>query len=440
MKKLLLVSLICVLVFSLAITAMAKVKVVFWTYPSMKVEGLEPGEYEQKVVDQFEEEYPEIEVDFQIFPYSTEGYQKVNFAIASGDPPDIFAQTTMAIGGWACAGLLVPFDLTEEEKNDFLPVAIEAVTFDGKIYGYPIGAHIACLTISRKWAREAGALHLAPFDRPDRHWTVDEFKAYVKAVVDAKLDRIVGMTMWFGCSTAQQNWIMLMVQSFGAKLFVVEDGKYRCVINSPEAIRGVEYFLDIHKSIPGFFPDEIATLTPFKQAGLFKGCALSIGMVRVILQGLAGNEELVEIDFGLVPYPSIEGVPNATLWDWHAFAVFDNGDEEKAKAAQLFVRYFIDNAPKLNEANYFSFPPKKSLPYPAQEFMDNPEVQYHFNELVKLSIDYGTKSPVYTQFKEAFRIAMSGVFTGELTAKEGLDEVADKMNKLLDEFYAKKVK
>jgi len=32
---------------------------------------------------------------------------------------------------------------------------------------------------------------------------------------------------------------------------------------------------------------------------------------------------------------------------------------------------------------------------------------------------------------------MQGVFTGQLTAKEGLDEVASKVNKLLDEFYAK---
>ncbi|GAI84498.1 unnamed protein product, partial [marine sediment metagenome] len=102
MKKLLLISLICILVFSLAITATAKVKLVYWGFPGVTIKGLLPGEYEQKVIDQFEKEYPEVEVELQIIPYDG-GIKKVNLSIVAGTTPDILVDNTFRMGKYADA-------------------------------------------------------------------------------------------------------------------------------------------------------------------------------------------------------------------------------------------------------------------------------------------------------------------------------------------------
>ena len=439
MKKLLLITLICILVFSLAITATAKVKLVYWSFPIISTKGILPGEYEQKVIDQFEKEYPEVEVELQIIPYDG-GIKKVNLSIIAGTTPDILVDSTFRMGKYADAGLLVPFELTEEEKNDFFPFAINACTFNGEIRLWPTVVATTGMTVSKELARQAGALDLLPLDRPDRTWTADEFKAFLQKVASAKLPGVRGITMHFGDAHGQQNFIMLMIQGFGATPFVREDGKYKCTMNSPEAIEGLEFYLDIYNNSPGCFHEGAENLSGFDGGNFFATgkVVTSIGTLVDIIQALEGESQIyADMDASKFPIPSKEGIPNSALLSMDAYGVFDNHDEEKAEYAQLFVKYFCENAPDFLTTHGNSCPVRKSqgIAEAYRKYEDNPEVQYYLNVLPNFGKDYGTRCPVYQQYKEVFRIVMQGVFTGELTAKEGLDEVANKVNKLLDEYY-----
>jgi multiple sugar transport system substrate-binding protein len=419
--------------------ATAKVKVSFWTYPSIIVEGLEPGEYEQKVIDQFEKEYPEVDIVLEVIPYEG-GTEKVNLSIVSGTPPDIISDALLRVGNYASFGLLVPFDLTEQEKNDFFPFVIEASSFNGKMYYYPIGIQVQGLSISKKLAREAGVLDLLPFDRPDRHWTADEFKIFLQKIASAKLPGVYSIGMHFGDATSQQFYVMLMCQGFGAKPFTLENGKWKCTLNSPEGIEGLEYYLDIYNNSPGCFPEGVENMSYLDLDNLNANNKLVVYLwgITQIIEGIKGNNQLAaDLELALFPIPSKEGIPNSILLAWCGFGVFDNHDKEKAKYAQMFVRYFCENAPDILVANQNVSPVKKSTPKPFQEFKDNPEVQYYLTEFAKFNKDFGATTPVYGQYKIIFSSVMQGVFTGELTAKEGLDEVTNKVNKLLDEFYAK---
>lgn len=439
MKKLLLVSLICVLVFSFAITAMAKTKITYWTYPAITVEGLQPGEYEQNMIDQFEEEYPEVEVELQIFPYDG-GIKKVDLSIMSGDPPDILIDNVFRVGKYADAGLLVPFDLTEEEKNDFYPFAIEASTFNGEMAVWPTHVNTTGFIVSKKIAKEAKALDLLPLDRPDRNWTADEFKAFLQKVAAANLPGVRGYTLFFGDANGQQVFIMLMLQGFGAVPFVYEDGKYRCTMDSPEAVEGLEYYLDIYNNSPGCFHEGAETLTCFDCGRINSSGDIAVinGGVATILQGLEGTNQIyADADGSLFPIPSKAGISNSSLLSIEAYGVFDNGDAERVKYAQLFVRYFCENAPDFLTIRNNASPVRKSTPIAEayQKYADNPDVQYYLTQLPSYGKDYGTMCPVYQQYKEVWRVNMQGVFTGMITPEEGLDEITRKVNKLLDELY-----
>lgn len=438
MKKLLLVSLICVFVFGLAIMAMAKVELVYWTFPSSNIEGLQPGEYEQRIIDQFIEEYPEVEIELQVIPYDG-GIKKVELSILSETTPDILIDNTFRMGKFADAGLLVPFELTEEEKNDFFPFAINACTFNGEMGLWPTAVWSQGIVVSKRIAREAGALDLLPLDRPDRTWTADEFRAFLRKVASAKLPEVRGIFIHLGDANGQQNFIMLMIQGFGATPFVYEDGKYRCTMNSPEAIEGLEYYLEIYNT-PGCFMEGAENFSCFDNGNTF---ALGIiatggGDIRGLLKGWEGKDQVMaDLDLSIFPVPSKEGVPNSALLSLHAFGVFDNNDQEKAKYAQLFIRYFCKNAKDFLKSQSNASPVARSsvIPEIYQKYKDKIDVQYYLNVLPKFGKDYGTMCPVYQQYKQIWTVVMQGVVIGELTAKEGLDEITNKVNKLLDEYY-----
>ncbi|MBA7552652.1 hypothetical protein ES705_45222 [subsurface metagenome] len=425
--------------FSLAITATAKVKLVYWGFPTVTTKGLLPGEYEQAVIDQFEKEYPEVEIELQIIPYDG-GVKKVNLSIIAGTTPDILIDNTFRMGKYADAGLLVPFDLTEEEKDDFYPSALEASTFNDKVYLYTVQVATTGMIVSKKFARDAGALDLLPLDRPDRTWTADEFKAFLQKVASAKLPGVRGIVMHFGDANGQQTFIMLMIQGFGATPFVYEDGKYRCTMDSPEAVEGLEFYLDLYNNSPGVFHEGSENLSCFDNGNFYATGKAVVGMgslINIMLALEGKNQIYKDLDLAMFPIPSKEGISNSALLSMEAYGVFDNGDAEKAKYAQLFVRYFCENAPDFLTAHGNASPVRKSqaIAEAYRKFEDNPEVQFYLTKLASFGKDYGTMSPVYQQYKEVFRIAMQGVVTGELTAKEGLDEVARKVNKLLDEYY-----
>lgn len=439
MRKLLLISLICILVFSLAITVTAKVKLAYWTFPVVTLEGVLPGEYEQNVIDQFEKEYPEVEIELQVIPYEG-GNKKIELSIIAGTAPDILSDNVFRMGKFAEARLLVPFDLTEEEKDDFYPFAIEASIFHDKVYLYPIQANFAGMVVSKRIARDAGALDLLPLDRPDRTWTADEFKAFLQKVASAKLPGVRGMVQHFGDAMGQHNFIMLIIQGFGAEPFVVEDGKYRCTMNSPEAIEGLEFYLDLYENSPGCFHEGAENLSCFDNGNIYALGKIAVGMggLANILLGLEGKNQIyADNDLAMFPMPSKEGVPNNALLLMETYGVFDNHDEEKAKYAQLFVKYFCKNAPDFLTAHANTSPVRKSQPVAEvfRKYEDNPEVQYFLTELPKFNKDYGTMSPAYQENREIFRIVMQGILVGELTAEEGLNEVAYKVNKVLDEYY-----
>jgi len=438
LKKILLISLICLLVFSFAITAMAKVNIVYWTYPSSKMEGLLPGEYEQKIIDQFEKKYPEVEIELQVLPYDG-GIKKVELSILTGTTPDILIDNTFRMGKFADAGLLVPFDLTEEERNDFFPFAIKACTFNGKMGLWPTAVWAQGITVSKRIAREAGALDLLPLDQPDRTWTADEFRAFLRKVAAAKLPEVRGIFWHLGDANGQHNHIMLMIQGFGGKPFIKKDGKYICTMNSPEAIEGLEYYLEIYNT-PGCYMEGAENYDCYDNGNTFALgiIATSGGNIAGLLNGLEGKDQVMaDLDLSIFPIPSKEGIPNSALLSIHAFGVFDNGDPEKAKYAQLFIRYLCKNAKDFLTSQGNASPVMRSsvIPEVYQKYKDNVDVQYYLNVLPGFGKDYGTMCPVYQQYKEAWRVVMQGAVTGELTAKEALDEMTRKVNKLLDEYY-----
>jgi maltose/maltodextrin transport system substrate-binding protein len=79
-------------------------------------------------------------------PDLTDKFQQ---AAATGDGPDIVLWAHDRFGEWAAGGLIAPVTPSAEWTGGILPAAMDAVSFDGKIWGYPVGVEAVTLVYNK---------------------------------------------------------------------------------------------------------------------------------------------------------------------------------------------------------------------------------------------------------------------------------------------------
>jgi maltose/maltodextrin transport system substrate-binding protein len=95
---------------------------------------------------QFEKEMG-IPVKVQI---QNEIVEKCRMAAGIGKGPDIFFWAHDLIGEWADSGLLEEVEPSEEFKKTLIPMAWDAVTHNGKLWGYPVAMECVSLIYNKQ--------------------------------------------------------------------------------------------------------------------------------------------------------------------------------------------------------------------------------------------------------------------------------------------------
>lgn len=114
-------------------------KLLVWINGDKGYDGL------QAIGDKFKEE---LGVDVVVeHPESvTDKFQQ---SAATGDGPDIFIWAHDRFGEWAAAGLISPVEPSAEVKDGIFDFAWDAVTFDGKVWGYPMAVEAVGLIYNK---------------------------------------------------------------------------------------------------------------------------------------------------------------------------------------------------------------------------------------------------------------------------------------------------
>lgn len=99
----------------------------------------------QAIGDKFKEELG-IDVVVEHPESVTDKFQQ---SAATGDGPDIFIWAHDRFGEWAAAGLITPIEPSAEIKDGIFDFAWDAVTFDGKIWGYPMAVEAVGLIYNK---------------------------------------------------------------------------------------------------------------------------------------------------------------------------------------------------------------------------------------------------------------------------------------------------
>jgi len=209
----------------------------FWDYQR----GTDLNRWEEEQIAWFEQTHSNVKIEATRLAWQS-GPEKLDVAVFSGNPPDV-AGSALNIA-YVEQGLIEPWDdlLSPEDMADFYPTALNACTWEGRLWAIPWYKTAYIMMLNLDLFRETGV------EPPKGHrWTWEEFLEKMKQLtVDKDGD---GMSEQYGIGInfypeEFESWAFLYNE--GTEI-LSPDGR-RCVFDSPETLRGVENLYDlVHK-------------------------------------------------------------------------------------------------------------------------------------------------------------------------------------------------
>jgi arabinogalactan oligomer/maltooligosaccharide transport system substrate-binding protein len=280
---------LCVLVaasFVLPALAAAQTELVVWH----SYRGAEKDAFE-KVIGAFAEtkKADGISVSTLAVPYDAFA-DKITAAVPRGKGPDVFIYAQDRLGGWVEAGRTIdPIDfyLDETITDRFIPTTMEAMTYQGTIYGLPLNYKVIAQFYNKDVVQE-----------PPK--TTGELVKVATALTDQAAGRF-GLAYWY----SDFYYHAILMNAFGGGVF--GEGR-KPTLNRPENVKSLELllkWLDTDKILPA--EPSTALIT-----NLFNE-----GRAGIVFSGPWFLGEIAEgVNFGLALLPTVDEAGGQPMRPW----------------------------------------------------------------------------------------------------------------------------
>lgn len=321
----------------------------FWqTHNSEETETL------RAMVEEFEAEYPNIDIDMAYEPFDG-AHDKFLVAADAGEGPDVMRAEIM----WACEfadlGLLreVTYFLTDEDREDFLPNTLAPVDYDGDLWGLPQVTDCLAFLYNRQMYADAGL-------EPPATW--EELEAQAEDWRAAHPD-----TCGFAFAISDSYFFLPFLWAFGGDMLNADT--HQPMIAQPEAIEALQYVVAMQDM--GVIPAEFDIANDYNN----RMEQLKSGQVGAIMNGpwctadLILGEAFADSDnLGVAPVPHREGgTERVSPVGGHCLVI--GGDCEEPEAAYLFIHWLTEPEQQARFAAANNLLPTRRSAY------DLPEVQ-----------------------------------------------------------------
>lgn len=138
------------------------------------------------IIDLFKEKYPNVEIEFQFYPWG-EFWDKLNTAYAAGTPPDVHRQDDDEIPFFVQRGVLLPVDEAVGavvNPDELYWSILESTKINGQLWIVAPATRVANLVYNKTLFEEAG-IPLPPRTFPSDEWTWDIFADTARKLTDA---------------------------------------------------------------------------------------------------------------------------------------------------------------------------------------------------------------------------------------------------------------
>src|SRR5205807_1599665 len=196
----------------------------------------------------FRARYPNVSITIQGGPFGPETDQKFDIAILQQKAgPDVFHTTGGDVLKYAAAGQLSEPPLTDAERRDFNPSALQATTYKGKVVAYPLWIVPWFEYINLDLFKEAGVTPPA-----NGNWTYDEFLAAAKKLTFKRAD---GKQI-YGFAHANDEFAFMLID--GGRPY--DSAIKTWTFNSADAVTGLEKWVALAQQ--KVMPPDFLTLNP----------------------------------------------------------------------------------------------------------------------------------------------------------------------------------
>lgn len=328
---------------------------------------------------------------------ATDARAKIELDGPAGVGADVFVTPHDHIGALVQGGHVLPVDDADAYMADFEDMAKMGASYEGVVYGYPLGAETYALFYNKALIPEA-----------PKTW--DEVIAFAKKFNNKAEGKYA--LVW---PVSDGYYGYMFMESFGAPLFGPRgDDRKQHNLNSPAAINGLTYFQNLRKQILDV-PATDASID-FCNAEFIEGKAAMI---------ITGPWKITDfkkngINFGIATIPAFPGSnhPGNTFSGVRlAFvsAYSDYPDEAKSFAKFITSKDMLEKRFKLTD----QIPPRKDI------VTNNP-----LSNGIKDQLKYAKAMPTIPQlgtYWSAMGSAYSGIWDGD-PVKTTLDAAAAAMN------------
>lgn len=373
-------------------------------------------------------EHPEIsKVNVEILTWS-DGISKLDTAVAANAAPDICYLDQSFLAKYVAQDMVIPIEdyLEEGDKEDFYEFAVDFVSYDGKMMGFPLFSTARVLWANKTLLEEMGLADQLPLDG-DRSWTFDEFNEIVKQFPYEKDGRKIYAFELLTAGGAESN--LLWMWNRGAELYNADETAF--ALNSEEGLESVQYLVDLLNAEHIRYVPEGATASNFWAGEVaFKddnGYTVAGASDKIAEATPEGQEapEMVALQF-----PTTENVAGAaTYGGLGGLNVFSQKDDSDARiaAAAGFAHYLTNTENMQAVANAAVLPVR----YSCGNIYGDDENAAVATSLAPNGKHLGLSEAAQQIYTNVFTPEMDAIFVGAKTPEEGLADMEEQANDML---------
>jgi multiple sugar transport system substrate-binding protein len=372
--------------------------------------------YLTKLIEQFEQANPDIDVVEEILPSITDQQHQFYITSLEGGSSDfdVMSLDVIWVPEFALAGWLE--DLTnrfdEQELSNFIPGPLKADTYKGKLYAAP-------------WYVDGGVLYyrkdlLEKYDLAPPE-TFGELENAVKRIRSGEKDDKLAGFIWQG--KQYEGLVCSALEFIEGNCGHVLDDEGNPVINSEQAIEAMAYMRDL--IVKGIAPEYVTTTDE-------EATRHSFGNGKVIFMRnwpyayniFNAEDSPIKGKVGVKAMPHFEGCQSAaTLGGWQLGI---NRYSEHKEEAWKFIKFMSGYQSQKYLALNIGLKPSR------QDVYSDPELREAQPFIVEL---YGVLmkavprpvSPYYPRISLVLQASFSEIISGSKTAEQALDEAQSEL-------------
>jgi arabinogalactan oligomer / maltooligosaccharide transport system substrate-binding protein len=330
-----------------------KAELTWWDTSDPKNEG--PAF--QKLVEQFNQKYPNVKINYQSVPFGEAQNKFKTAAQAKTGAPDILRAEVAWVPEFASLGYLYTLDGSEllADESDFLQTPMSSNKFDGKTYGVPQVTDALALMYNKDLLTKAGV-------EAPKTW------AEVKTAAQAIKQKTGADGIYIN-----SGGYFLLPFIYGEGGDLVDAQAKKILVNSQQNVAGVTIAQDLVKSGAAVKPSAndsygtMMTLFKEKKVAMIINGPWEVNNIKSAptFGGLA--------NLGVAPVPAGSAKAGAPVGG-HNYVIWSGMPEEKIEAAVAFVKFMSSAESQAFLAGELGLLPTRQSAYDLPAVKDNPVI------------------------------------------------------------------